>query len=68
VKSRPASIVEHHVEPQFETGAIESTPQVRTDVVRESDKSAEPELPETGKIFFIIELPETGKIFFIISA
>ena len=40
---------EPHVEPQFEGGAVENTPATREDVVRESDRNDEQELPEIGK-------------------
>lgn len=45
----PVPSAQPHVEPQFEGGAVENVPVVRPDVVRESDRSDEQELPEVGK-------------------
>lgn len=48
VNSRPVSM-EAHTEPQFEEGEVENEPEVRADVVRESDKNHSEELPEAGQ-------------------
>lgn len=38
-----------HQEPQFEGGEIENMPVLRDDVVRESDRNDEVELPDSGE-------------------
>lgn len=37
-----------HVEPQFEGGEVENVPEVRSDVIRETDRNDVEELPESG--------------------
>lgn len=55
MQSRPTSTVsaEDHVEPQFEGGEVENQPEVRADLVRESDRTDTEELPETGPLIII---------------
>ena len=40
--------VDPHVEPEFEGGELENVPEVRSDVIRESDRNDTEELPESG--------------------
>lgn len=48
------SSAESHVEPQFEGGTAENVPVMRSDLVRESDRTDGEELPEVGECWALL--------------